>query len=129
MAAVTAAVQITVLADQGVEKAKDIFQVARGGIANAVSIKLLKFGGLRESIAAARMCEASGLIAHVGGTATSRLVEAAQAHFIAATPSVVVPCEIGEFEALEGDRVEGLEVVNGSLRVPTGPGLGLRLTV
>jgi len=65
----------------------------------------------------------------VGGMATSCLIDAAQAHFIAATPSVVTPCEIGEFEALEGDWVEGLEVVNGSVRVPTGPGLGVRLTL
>jgi len=34
---------------------------------------------------------------------------------------VVPPCEIGEFEALDGDLVEGLKIDNGHLRVPTGP--------
>jgi L-alanine-DL-glutamate epimerase-like enolase superfamily enzyme len=129
MAAVQQAVEAVVLADQGVQSAPEVFRVAREGIAKAVSIKLLKFGGLRESLAAARVCEAGGLICHVGGTASSRLVDAAQAHFISATASVVTPAEIGEFDALDGDLVTGLEVVDGNVRVPTGPGLGVTLTV
>ncbi|HXV80401.1 MAG TPA: enolase C-terminal domain-like protein [Candidatus Binatia bacterium] len=129
MATVTQAVETVVLADQGVESAADVFQVARANAANAVSIKLLKFGGLQESLAATRVCEAAGLICHVGGMATSSLIDAAQAHFISATPSAVTPCEVGEFEALQGDWVEGLQVVDGCLRVPTAPGLGVSLTV
>jgi L-alanine-DL-glutamate epimerase-like enolase superfamily enzyme len=129
MAAVTQAVEPVVLADQGVESSGEVFQVAAANGAKAVSIKLLKFGGLQKSLAAARVCEAAGLICHVGGTASSGLVDAAQAHFISATPSVVTPSEIGEFEALDGDLVEGLEVIDGNIRVPTGPGLGVNLTV
>jgi L-alanine-DL-glutamate epimerase-like enolase superfamily enzyme len=129
MAAVTRVVNTVVLADQGVQSAVEVFQVAQEHLARAVSIKLLKFGGLRESVAAVRVCEAGGLICHVGGTASSRLVDAAQAHFIAATTSVVTPSEIGEFDALDGDWVDGLEVVEGNVRVPTGPGLGVNLTV
>ena len=129
MAEVARVVEPVVLADQGVQSARDVFHIARDKIAKAVSIKVLKFGGLQESVAAARICEASGLICHVGGTASSRLVDAAQAHFISATPGVVMPCEIGEFSALDGDLVEGLEVVDGNVRVPSGPGLGVRLTV
>jgi L-alanine-DL-glutamate epimerase-like enolase superfamily enzyme len=129
MEAVTQAVEPVVLADQGVESSGEVFQVAATNSANAVSVKLLKFGGLKKCMAAARVCEAAGLICHVGGMATSCLIDAAQAHFISVTPSVVTPSEVGEFEALEGDLVEGLEVVNGNVRVPTGPGLGVNLTV
>jgi L-Ala-D/L-Glu epimerase / N-acetyl-D-glutamate racemase len=128
MAEVARAVEPAILADQGVETAKDVFQIARDQIADAVSIKLLKFGGLQESVAAARVCEAAGLVCHVGGTASSRLVDAAQAHFVSAMTNVVAPAEIAEFSALDGDLVEGLEVVDGAVRVPTGPGLGVRLT-
>jgi len=56
-------------------------------------------------------------------------VEAAQAHFISATPAIIVPSEIAEFEELEGDLVEGLDVSAGAIRVPDGPGLGVRLIV
>jgi L-alanine-DL-glutamate epimerase-like enolase superfamily enzyme len=55
------------------------------------------------------------------------LVEAAQAHFISATPAVIIPSEIAEFEELDGDLVAGLEVVDGAVRVPSGPGLGVSL--
>jgi L-alanine-DL-glutamate epimerase-like enolase superfamily enzyme len=70
-----------------------------------------------------------GLACHVGGTGTTRLVEAAQAHFIAATPGIIVPSEIAEFEELDGDLVRGFEVVDGSIRLPDDPGLGVRLMV
>jgi L-Ala-D/L-Glu epimerase len=129
MAEVKRAVKPIVLADQGVQSAADVFQIARDNLADAVSIKVLKFGGLQESIAAARVCAAAGLICHVGGTATSRLVDAAQAHFISAMDNVVMPAEIGEFSALDGDLVEGLEVVGGAVQVPSGPGHGVRLKV
>jgi hypothetical protein len=53
--------------------------------------------------------------------ATSSLIDAAQVHFISATPSVVTPCEVGEFAALDGDLVEGLKIDNGHVRVPPAP--------
>jgi L-alanine-DL-glutamate epimerase-like enolase superfamily enzyme len=127
MAQVKRAVKSTVLADQEVQTAADIFQIAREQIAGAVSIKLLKFGGLQESIAAAKVCAAAGLRCHVGGTASSSLVDAAQVHFVSAIGNVLPPAEVAEFTALDGDLVEGLEVINGAVRVPTNPGIGVRL--
>jgi L-alanine-DL-glutamate epimerase-like enolase superfamily enzyme len=92
-----------------------------------VSIKLLKLGGLRKSHAVVRACESVGLACHVGGTGTTRLVEAAQAHFISATPGIILPAEIGEFEELAGDPVTGFEVTDGAIAVPRSPGLGVSL--
>lgn len=129
MAQVKRAVEAVILADQGVQTAADVFQIARDNVADAVSIKVLKFGGLQESVAAARVCAAAGLRCHVGGMATSRLIDAAQAHLVSATANVVAPCELAEFSALDGDLIEGLEVVDGAVQVPSGPGLGVRLTV
>jgi L-alanine-DL-glutamate epimerase-like enolase superfamily enzyme len=127
MADVTKSVTPLVLADQSVNAPEDVDRIAKAGAAKAVSIKLLKLGGFRKSRAVVKACESMGLASHVGGTGTTRLVEAAQAHFISATPGIIVPAEIAEFEELEGDLVEGLEVVNGAIAVPTGPGLGVRL--
>jgi muconate cycloisomerase len=104
-------------------------KIAKAGAARAVSIKLLKLGGFRNSRAVVRACESMGLACHVGGTATTRLVEAAQAHFISATPGIIMPAEIAEFEELEGDLVEGFRVVDGAIAVPKGPGLGVSLTI
>lgn len=127
MAKVAAAVEPLVLADQSVDRAEDVYEVARRKAAGAVSIKLLKLGGIRRSLAVVKACEAVGLACHVGGTGSTRLVEAAQIHFISATPGIIVPAEVAEFEELDGDLVEGLDVVNGAIRVPDGPGLGVHL--
>lgn len=129
MAEVTRAVKPIVLADQSVDSPADVEKIARAGAANAVSIKLLKLGGIRKSLAVVRTCESAGLSCHVGGTGTSRLVEAAQAHFIAATPAILVPSEIAEFEELDGDLVRGFEVDRGTIQVPEGPGLGVSLAL
>lgn len=129
MAAVTRAVKPIVLADQSVDSPTDVEKIARAGGAKAVSVKLLKLGGIRKSLAVVRACQSVGLSCHVGGTGTSRLVEAAQAHFISATPAILVPSEIAEFEELDGDLARGFEVDSGEIRVPDGPGLGLTLDV
>jgi len=129
MAKVTAAVEPLILADQSVDRAEDVYAVARLKAAGAVSIKLLKLGGIRRSMAVVKACEAAGLACHVGGTGSTRLVESAQVHFISATPGIIVPAEVAEFEELEGDLVDGLEVANGAIRVPPGPGLGVNLIV
>jgi L-alanine-DL-glutamate epimerase-like enolase superfamily enzyme len=127
MAAVNKAVKPLVLADQSVNTPEDVEKIARAGAAGAVSIKLLKLGGLRKSHAVVRACESVGLACHVGGTGTTRLVEAAQAHFISATPGIILPAEIGEFEELAGDPITGFEVTNGAIAVPRSPGLGVSL--
>lgn len=129
MAAVNKSVTPLVLADQSVNAPEDVARIASAGAAKAVSIKLLKLGGIRKSQAVVRACQSLGLLCHVGGTGTTRLVEAAQAHFISATPGIIMPAEIAEFEELEGDLVDGFEVVDGAIRVPDGPGLGVTLTV
>jgi hypothetical protein len=41
--------------------------------------------------------------------------------------SIIVSSEIAEFEELDGDLVEGFEVADGAVRVPTGAGLGVSL--
>jgi len=118
-----------VLADQSVNTPDDVAKIAASKAARAVSIKLLKLGGIRKSRAVVDACQSFGLSCHVGGTGTTRMVEAAQAHFVSATPGIIVPSEIAEFEELDGDPVDGFEVVNGAIRVPDGPGLGVTLKI
>jgi len=129
MVLVTQTVQPLVLADQSVNNPEDVGKIANAKAANAVSIKLLKLGGIRKSQAVVKACASMGLACHMGGTGTTRLVEAAQAHFISATPGIILPSEIAEFEELDGDLVDGFEVVNGAIRVPDGPGLGVSLAI
>jgi len=41
--------------------------------------------------------------------------------------SIIVSSEIAEFEELDGDLVEGFEVADGAVYVPTGAGHGVSL--
>lgn len=60
----------------------------------------------------------------VAGTDSTGLVEAARVHLISATPGIIVPAKVAEFEELDGGLVEGLDVVNGAIHVPEGPDSG-----
>jgi hypothetical protein len=41
--------------------------------------------------------------------------------------SIIAPSEIAEFEELDGDLVEGFEVADSAVRIPTGAELGVSL--
>jgi L-alanine-DL-glutamate epimerase-like enolase superfamily enzyme len=64
MAAVAAAVKPPILADQSINSVEDGYPVARRKAAGALSIKLLKLGGIRRVVVEA--CQLVGLACHVG---------------------------------------------------------------
>ncbi len=59
--------------------------------------------------------------AHVG----TRLGNAHAIHLAAALPGVDYACELGEFSRMYNDPFAGIEVVDGVLAVPDGPGCGV----
>jgi L-alanine-DL-glutamate epimerase-like enolase superfamily enzyme len=59
--------------------------------------------------------------AHVG----TRLGNAHAIHLAAALPGVDYACELGEFTRMYNDPFAGLEVADGALSVPDGPGCGV----
>jgi L-alanine-DL-glutamate epimerase-like enolase superfamily enzyme len=113
-----------VMADQVITTPGEALELVRRRAADMLTIKMLN-GGLSAALRMRSICEAASLPYHVGGSATSRVVDAASVHFAAACPASVAWCEIGEFMGLDGDPARGLEVVDGMLRVPEGPGLGV----
>ena len=57
----------------------------------------------------------------------SRLLSAHAIHLAAALPGIAYACELGEFERLNDDPFEGIEIENGRLNLPEGPGSGVSL--
>src|SRR5437868_14431210 len=92
--------------------------------ADAVSLKIQKLGGLRNALAAARICEAGKVRYRLGAHVGTRLGNAHAIHLAAALPGVDDACELGEFRRMFNDPFAGIEVVNGELAVPNGPGCG-----
>lgn len=125
LALVRRSVDIPVEADESVESIADAIRVIRAEAADFVSIKLGKLGGMVNARKLAAICEAANIMCRVGTNTGGRLIEAANMHFIAATPNIDYACEVGEFARSTGDPASGLEVESGMMRVPPGNGLGL----
>ena len=124
---VTDAVPMTVEADESANGLARVEELAKGHIVDAISLKIPKLGGLRNTLAAARICEAHGLSYRMGAAVGSRLLSAQAMHLAAVLPAIEGPCELGEFARLLDDPFEGIEIENGHLRLPQGPGSGVSL--
>ena len=122
---VTRSVPVTVEADEGAGTVDEIMTLVSNRIVDAVSLKIQKLGGLRNAIAAARICEAGHVKYRLGAHVGTRLGNAHAIHLAAALPGVDYACELGEFTRMHSDPFSGIEVVNGVLSVPGGAGCGV----
>jgi L-alanine-DL-glutamate epimerase-like enolase superfamily enzyme len=127
LALVTRSVPVTVEADEAAGSLRDIFALVSRRAVDAVSLKIPKLGGLRNTLAAARLCEAAQIRHRLGAAVGSRLLAAPALHLACALPGVDYACELGEFDRLLDDPFAGLEVDAGMLRLPAGPGSGVHL--
>ena len=123
---VTQTVPITIEADEAAGSLQEIYRLVTERAVDAVSLKIPKLGGLRNTLAAAHICEAGGVKYRLGAAVGSRLLSAHAIHLACALRDVDYACELGEFDRLLDDNFEGIEIVDGELRLPEGPGSGVR---
>jgi L-alanine-DL-glutamate epimerase-like enolase superfamily enzyme len=116
--------EVAILADESAVSIEDIVEIGKAQAADAVSVKIGKFGGLTRTLDAIAVCEALGLEWIVGTTPAGQYIDAANAHLVSARGSTDV-AEVGEFQRLEDDPVHGLRVDGGKLVVPPGSGFGV----
>ena len=83
---------------------------------------------MRNTLAAARLCEAPHVKYRLGAAVGSCVLSAQALHFACAMPGVDYACELAEFDRLLDDPFEGLEIKDGVLKLPAGSGSGVRLT-
>ncbi|MFM1814294.1 MAG: hypothetical protein RLZ98_989 [Pseudomonadota bacterium] len=122
---VTDSVPVTVEADEAAGSLREVYELVAGEMVDAVSLKIPKLGGLRNTITAARLCEAAGVKYRLGAAVGSRLLASFGMHLACALPGIDYACELAEFERLLDDPFEGLEVVDGIMKLPSGPGTGV----
>ncbi len=125
LALVTRAVPVTVEADEAAGSLRQVFELVSRRAVDAVSLKIPKLGGLRNTLAAARICEAAQIKHRLGAAVGSRLLSAQALHLACALPGVDYACELGEFDRLLDDPFTGLEVADGVLALPAGAGSGV----
>jgi len=123
---ITRTVAVTVEADEAAGSLAEVYQLATRRAVDAVSLKIPKLGGFRNTIAAARICEQAGIAYRLGAAIGPRLLAAHALHLACALPGVSYACELGEFARLLDDRFDGIEVAKGELLLPQTPGSGVR---
>ncbi len=128
MAEIRSAIDVPLLADESVFGPEDMARAIREGIADGVSVKIMKSGGLIRGQQVASMAAENGMTAYGGDMFEAGLAHLAGAHMIAATPAIDLGCEF--YQARYYLREDILETPfpcdNGAVRVPNSPGLGIK---
>ena len=118
---------VPIEADQTVRTVKDALQVIRLKAAHIINTSPQKAGGISHAKLIADLCTAAGIPCIVSNVAGSRINDAAALHVIAAAASAYLPCEVSEFERIDGDPASGIEVVDGEIEIPSAIGLGVEV--
>jgi len=129
MAAITRAIDTPIMADESVFSPADAVEMVRGNIADLVSIKIMKSGGIARGREIASIAEAAGIAAYGGTMFEGGLAIAAGLHMVAATPNISLGAEFYTSTWVMGIDILKTPIVieNGATRVPTGHGLGVEV--
>jgi muconate cycloisomerase len=140
IARVAQAIDQPVMADESAWNAHDVIQIIEQKAAQIVSIYTTKPGGLYRAMQVSAVCEAAGIICNVNGSVETGVGNLANVHLAAAAPAAILSNVIPVSMAAEHQNgriggiyyrddflAEPMEFVDGGVRVPTAPGMGLRI--
>ncbi len=128
MARLSARHTIPLMADEALQGPRDAFALAQGAAARVFAVKIAQSGGLLAAHAVAEIAHAAGIGLYGGTMLEAAVGTAASAHLCATFPALEWGTELfGPLLLTEEILTEPLVYENFELRVPTGPGLGVRL--
>lgn len=130
MAGFAAALDTPILADESCFDAVDLMEVLRRQAADAISVKLMKCGGLFKAQALMAIADTAGLPGYGGTLWEGGIALAAGTQLIAATPGISLGCEFYMPHHVLTEDVLETRIANrdGHVVVPHGPGLGISVT-
>lgn len=120
LALIRSRASIPVIADESCVTSRDI--PALVGRVDGINIKLAKCGSLREALRMIAIARAHGMMVMIGCMIESSLGITAAAHL---TPLVDV-VDLDGAALLSNDPFAGATIAAGQVRIPDGPGLGVR---
>lgn len=124
MALLRQSLDLPILADEGIHSAHDVLTCVRASAADMVNIKVLKSGGAIEAMAMGAVCAAAHLPVVIGSMIEGGIGTLMGAHVAMALPPVFSTELCGPFLLADDLLEEPLQVRDGALVVPNGPGLG-----
>ncbi len=127
MARITKTVDIPIEADESAFSLFDVMRIIKKGAADVINAKVAKAGGFYGVKKWAAVAEAAGLATVVGTEWGVGSQIAAKLHLGGSTKNIHPVIEFTEIMIHETLLSEPLELKDGYLDVPTGPGLGLEL--
>jgi muconate cycloisomerase len=127
MAAITRTLDTPIMADESVFNPAEAIDMVRLELADLVSIKIMKSGGIARAREVATIAEAAGITAYGGTMFEGGLAIAAGLHMVAATPNIALGAEFYTSTWVMGVEIlkDPIRIEKGSTVVPTGPGLGV----
>lgn len=124
MAAVTAAVDVPVMADESVSTPRSALEIVQRRAADLLNIKLAKCGGIGPAMAVADIARAAGMDCMVGAMMEPRISIAAAAHVAAAHPAVTL-VDLDSAEWIDDPHLTGGYTLHGAdMQLHRGPGIG-----
>lgn len=130
MASFVAALDTPILADESCFDARDLTELIRLKAADAISVKLMKAGGLLKAQAIMAIADTAGWPGYGGTLWEGGIGLAAGTQLIAATPGISLGCEfyMPHHVLTEDVLEERIAHRDGHVVVPDGPGLGIRVS-
>ncbi len=128
MTAIAAALDTPLMADESIFNPAEMLAGVHARIADCVSIKLMKCGGIGPARTIDAIAGTAGWATYGGTLWEGGIALAAASHFIAASPHATLGCEFYMPSlALVEDVATGMTAGAGTIRLPPGPGLGVTL--
>jgi muconate cycloisomerase len=129
LAAIAAALDTPIMADESVFTPADALLVAGRHMADLISIKIQKSGGMLRGREIAAIAAAGGLACYGGDMFETGIGCIAGTHMIAATENISLGCEFYQpnYYLTEDLLAQPFPSAGGKVRVPTGPGLGIEI--
>ena len=112
------------MADEALFGPADAIELIRAEACDTFNIKLMKAGGILNSLRLAHIADAANMRCMVGCMLETRLALTAAAHVVASQANIIYADLDGNSEHVSDPIVDGMTVKAGTLTLPEKPGLG-----
>jgi len=115
---------IPVMADESCFLPADAMELIKEDACDYLNIKLMKAGGIANSVRIAQIADAAGVNCMAGCMIESKLALTAAAHVVGSQINIIFADLDGNSEHVEDPVIGGMTVRNGVITLPEEPGLG-----
>ena len=127
MAAISAAIDTPVMADESVFNPREALIAAKMRLADVFSLKVMKSGGIVRAQEIASIAKAAGIGVYGGCMFETGLAHLAGAHLVSSLGEIDLGCEfyMPSYYAKDDILADPFPIRNGAVHIPEEPGLGI----